>query len=75
MKNSHFIKQDDGNSAAFALADFSAQFVEKCFNIFPLDVGAGWMGQDQFKSALVLPLHAFYGTAKEYQRKTCCPST
>ncbi len=58
MENPHLIEQDYGYATTFSLADFSAQFHEQRFDITPLDVATSGSGEDQFKSALVLPLHA-----------------
>ena len=58
MEHSHFFEQDHGYTTTLALADFGAQFYKQRFNIAPLDVSACRAGEDQFKSSLVLPLHA-----------------
>ena len=57
MENSHFFKQDYSYATTLALADFGAQFYEQRFDIAPLDVPTRGASEDQFKSALVLPLH------------------
>lgn len=58
MEHSHFIEQDYSYTTTFSLADFSAQFYEQRFDIAPLDIPTRGAGEDQFESALVLPLHA-----------------
>ena len=58
MEQSRFFEQDDSNTTAFSLADSSAQFCEQRFDIAPLNVPADGASEDQFKSALVLPIHA-----------------
>lgn len=58
MKNPHFVEQDDSYPTTFTLADFSPKFLEKRFDIFPLDVCAGRMREDKLKGALVLSPHA-----------------
>jgi len=58
VEHSHFFEQDHGYTTALALADFGAQFYKQRFNIAPLDVSAGRASEDQFKSSLVLALHA-----------------
>jgi hypothetical protein len=58
MEYPHFFEHDHGYTTALALADFGAQFYKQRFNITPLDVCACRAGEDQFKSSLVLALHA-----------------
>jgi hypothetical protein len=58
VEHSHFFEQDHGYTTTLALADFGAQFYKQRFNIAPLDVSACRAGKDQFKSSLVLTLHA-----------------
>ena len=58
MEHSHFFEQDHGYTTTLALADFGSQFYQQRFNIAPLDVSACRAGKDQFKSSLMLPLHA-----------------
>ena len=58
MKHSHFFKQDYSNTTTLSLADFGAQFYEQCFDVAPLNVSTCRADEDQFKSSLVLPLHA-----------------
>ena len=57
MEHSHFFEQDHGYTTTLALADFGAKFYKQRFNIAPLDVSACRVGEDQFKSSLVLALH------------------
>ena len=58
MENAHLAEQDYSYAATLALADFCLEFTEQCFNVLPLDIAAGRVGEDQFKRALVLPLHS-----------------
>lgn len=58
MKHPHFLEQNHGYTTALSLADFGTQFYKQRFNIAPLDVCAYRAGKDQFKSSLVLALHA-----------------
>ena len=58
MKHSHLFKQDYGYATPFSLADFGAQLYKQRFDIAPLNVSTRGSGEDQFESALVLPLHA-----------------
>ena len=58
MEHPNFFKQDYSYTTTLSLADFSAQFYEQRFDIAPLDVRTRGAGEDQFESALVLPLHA-----------------
>ena len=58
MEYPHFFEQDHGYTTTLALADFGAQFYKQSFNITPLDVCTCRVGEDQFKSSLVLALHA-----------------
>jgi hypothetical protein len=58
MEHSHFFKQDYSYATTLAFADFGTQLYEQRFDIAPLDVPTGGASEDQFKSALVLPLHA-----------------
>ena len=58
MEYPHFFEYDHGYTTALALADFGAQFYKQRFNIAPLDVCTCRAGEDQFKSSLVLALHA-----------------
>jgi len=58
MKHSNFFKQNYGYPTTFSLADFGTQFYKQRFDIAPLNVPTRGSGEDQFESALVLPLHA-----------------
>jgi hypothetical protein len=58
VKHSHFFKHDHGYATSFSLTDFGAQFDKQRFDVAPLDVSTRGAGEDQFKSALMLPLHA-----------------
>ena len=58
MEHSHFFEYDHSDATAFSLADFGAKFYEQRFDIAPLDIPTGGPREDQFESALVLPLHA-----------------
>ena len=58
MEHSHFFEQDHSDTTTFSLADFSAQFYEQRFDITPLNISTRGASEDQFESALVLPLHA-----------------
>ena len=62
MEDSHFVEKDNSHTATFSLADLGSEFVEECFDILPLDVRTGRVGEDDFERALVLPLHAANGT-------------
>ena len=57
MEDPYLAEQDHGNTAACALSNFCAQFREERFNVSPLDIGARRTSEDQFKCALVSPLH------------------
>jgi hypothetical protein len=57
MKDSDLIKQNHRNTTALAFSDFGTKLTEQRFNVSPLDVSAGRAREDQFKGALVLPLH------------------
>ena len=58
MKDSDLLEQNHRNTTALAFSDFGTKFCEQSFYVSPLNVSAGRARKDQFKSALVLPLHA-----------------
>lgn len=58
MKHPDFIEQDYGYATTFSLGDFGTQLRKQRFDIAPLHVTARRAPEDQFQSALVLPLHA-----------------
>ena len=58
MEHSHFFKQNYSYPTTLSLADVGAQLYEQRFNIAPLDVPTRGPCEEQFESALVLPLHA-----------------
>ena len=58
MKHLDFFEQDYRYATTFSLRDFGAQLYKQRFDIAPLDVTARGVTEDQFESALVLPLHA-----------------
>ena len=68
VEDSYLAKQDDGDPTTFSLDDFSSESTEESFNIFPVDICAGRVREDDFKRALVHPLHARNGTTNEYHR-------
>ena len=70
MKDSHFTEQDHSDAASFALADFRPKLPKEGLDVLPLDVCAGWVSEDCVERALMLPLHEFYGTTKEYHIET-----
>ena len=57
MEHAHLAKQNYGYAATLALGNFCAEFTEQGFDVAPLHVGAGRVGEQQFERALVLPLH------------------
>ena len=57
MEHSHFFKEEDSYATTFSLADFGAKLYEQALDISPLDIATRGAGEDQFESALVLPLH------------------
>jgi hypothetical protein len=57
MEHPNLFEKHDGDAASFALADFSAKLAKERLDIPPLDVGAGRVGEDCFKRALMLSLH------------------
>jgi len=57
MEDPYLAEQDHGNTAAFALSNFCAQFREERFNVSPWDIGARRTREDQFQGALMSPLH------------------
>ena len=57
MKNSNFVKQDDGNATTLTLRHFSTKFYKKSLYVAPLDAPACRPSKDQVEGALVLPLH------------------
>ena len=57
MKNAHFVEQDNGNSASFALADLSAEARKESFDVFPGDVRACGVREDCFQCLLMCSLH------------------
>jgi hypothetical protein len=58
MKDPNFVEQHHRNTTTFTFGDFSAKLGKQSFYISPLNVSAGRTREDQFKGALVLPLHA-----------------
>ncbi len=58
MKDPNFFKQDDSDPATLALRDLGAKFYKQSFYVAPLDVAACGASEDQFKGALVFPLHS-----------------
>ena len=58
MKDSDLLEQNHRNTTALAFSDFGTKLCEQSFYVSPLNVSAGRARKDQFKSALVLPLHA-----------------
>lgn len=66
MEYPHLAKQDDGDPATFPLNDFTSKFIEKRFDILPVDIGAGRVRENAFQRALVLPLPSINGTINEY---------
>ena len=59
MEDTYLVEQDNSYPATFTLADLSAQFLEECFDILPLDTCTCTcrVSKDQFERALVLSLH------------------
>jgi hypothetical protein len=57
VKDANLSEQDDGHSAAFALADLSTKPSQQGFDVFPGDIGAGWMCEDGFQRLQVSALH------------------
>lgn len=66
MEHPHFFKQNYSHTTTLSFADLGAQFYEQRFDIAPLDVPTRGAGEDQFESALVLPLHALNSTTIRY---------
>ncbi len=66
MKHPNFFEQDYGYTTTFSRRDFGAQFHEQRLDVAPLDVTARGVTEDQFESALVLPLHSKNGTTIRY---------
>ena len=62
MKDTYFAEQDDRYATAFPLADLGSEFFEERFDVLPLDICTGGVSKEEFERALVLPLHAAYGT-------------
>ena len=57
VEDAHLLKQNDGNSATFALTDIRSQLHEKGFDIAPLNVRARGPSEDQFQRSLMPSLH------------------
>jgi len=57
MKDPDLFEEDDSHTAAFALADLTAQSLKQGFDVLPGNIGAGWVSEDRFKRAPVLAFH------------------
>ena len=74
MEDTYFAEHDDRCATAFSIADLGCEFREKRFDVLPLDISTGGVSKDEFQRALVLPLHASYGTTKKYHCATAATS-
>ena len=66
MENTYLAEQDDRYATAFSLADLGSELLEERFDVLPLDIRTGGVSKDELQRALVLPLHAAYGTTQRY---------
>ena len=57
MKNPHFVKQNNCDTASFTLTDLGPQFTKEGFEVSPRNVGASRVGKDRIERTLMLPLH------------------
>ncbi len=57
VEDPDFAKQNDRDSAARPLADIPTKVLKQGFDVPPRQGAAYGTGEDQLKSALVLPLH------------------
>ena len=48
MENTYLAEQDDRHATALSLADLGSEFLEKRFDVLPLDICAGGVSKDEF---------------------------
>ena len=58
MEDAYFVEQKNGDTTTFAFADLGAEAVEKGFDVFPGNVGSGWVRKDCIQCSLMGALHA-----------------
>ena len=58
VEDAHLVEQDDCDAATFALADLSSETAQKCFDVLPGNVRAGWVRKECFQCLLMGTLHA-----------------
>ena len=75
MEDPDFAKQNDRDSAARPLTDIPAKLLKQGFDVPPRQGAAYGTGEDQLKSALVLPLHCnmvlLLGTRRGFLPTAC----
>ena len=57
MEDTHLAEENYSHAATFSLGDLCAEFSKEGFDVAPLNIGAGRMGEHEFERASVLPLH------------------
>ncbi len=75
MEDPDFAKQNDRDSAARPLTDIPTKLLKQGFDVPPRQGAAYGTGEDQLKSALVLPLHSsmvlYFGTICRFRSTDC----
>lgn len=57
MEDTHFVEQDNSDTASFAFDDFGSEFSEERLDVAPLNVRADGMSANRLQSPLMLSLH------------------
>lgn len=58
MEDADLLEKDDCYAATFAFADFRAKAYQKCLDVLPSNIRAGWMGEDCFQRLLMTAFDA-----------------
>ena len=69
MKDTHLVKQKNGDPAPLALGHFRTKLGKKRLNEAPLDIGANRASENCFQGLVVLSLHGGHGTNFKYYAK------